>query len=100
GAACEWLDKCVLDTLRHSSKGTPMSTAKPRSPKYCLHKPKNQAYVRLDGRMIYLGIYGSSESYAAYTRGLAEWFASGCAPVLPEQKYLSVNEMLLAYRTH
>ena len=30
-----------------------------RIPKYCLHAPTGQAYVRIRGRMIYLGKHGS-----------------------------------------
>ncbi len=35
------------------------------------------AYVRLGGRQIYLGAYGSPESHREYTRVLAEWEAGG-----------------------
>jgi hypothetical protein len=32
----------------------------PHVPRYCRHKTKGLAYVRLDGQFIYLGPYGSS----------------------------------------
>ena len=32
------------------------------TPKYCKHKPSGRAYVNLNGRMFYLGAYGSPES--------------------------------------
>jgi integrase len=42
-------------------------------PSYRLHKPSNQAIVVLNGRMYYLGRYGSLESRAEYDRLIAEW---------------------------
>jgi len=35
-------------------------------PRYCLHKPTGQAYVRVRGKFHYLGPFGSPESNAAY----------------------------------
>lgn len=48
-----------------------------RIPAYRLHKPKNLAVVRLDGRDIYLGPYGSDSSREQYDRLIAEWLARG-----------------------
>jgi integrase len=48
----------------------------PREPGYCHHKPTNQAYVRLNGRTIYLGTYGSDESRQRYATVKAEWLAA------------------------
>ncbi len=31
----------------------------PRVPAYCLHKPTRQAFVRVAGKFVYLGAYGS-----------------------------------------
>jgi hypothetical protein len=72
--------------------------AVPRPPRYCRHKPKGLAYVRLNGEFIYLGGYDSTESKDRYRRIVAEWMVSGrtrrqlAADVGP-----SVNEVLLAY---
>lgn len=62
-----------------------------REPSYCHHKGKNLAYVRLNGRMFYLGTYNSPESKVAYARLKAEWlsnqhhpkFSSGSKDGLP-----------------
>ena len=42
-------------------------------PKYRLHKPTGLAVVRLSGRDLYLGPYGSPESEARYESVVAEW---------------------------
>ncbi len=75
-----------------------MST-KFRVPGYCVHTARNQAYVRLNGEIIYLGAPGSPESREKYDRLIAEWMASGRTYVKPAQRDgISVNEVLLAYR--
>lgn len=72
-----------------------------RVPAYCVHAARNQAYVRLNGEMIYLGAPGSPESREKYNRRIAEWLAAGRTHVMPEQQpSISVNEILLAYRRH
>ena len=45
-----------------------MVQRKQTHPSYLLHKPSGQARIRIDGRDIYLGKYGSPESRAAYDR--------------------------------
>jgi hypothetical protein len=45
-----------------------------------LHKPSSQAVVTLNGKDIYLGRFGTSESRGAYDRTLAEWLARGRRP--------------------
>ncbi|QDT34828.1 tyrosine-type recombinase/integrase [Thalassoglobus polymorphus] len=45
----------------------------PRQPKYCLHKSTNQAFVRVNGKQIYLGPYDSPESREAYDREILHW---------------------------
>ena len=45
----------------------------PRSPKYCHHKAKNLAYVRIQGKMIYLGEYDSPVSREAYDAEILKW---------------------------
>jgi len=59
------------------------NTKAPRIPTYRLHKPTNLAVVRLHGRDIYLGRYGSAESRQAYERAIAEWLANGRQLTLP-----------------
>ena len=42
-------------------------------PKYCLHKPSGRAYVRIRGKVVYIGAYGSAESQQEYGRLIAEF---------------------------
>ena len=46
-------------------------------PKYCLHKASGRAFVRIGGKMYYLGRYGSSASRQEYDRIIGEFIASG-----------------------
>ena len=48
-------------------------------PSYRLHKPSNQAVVRLNGHDVYLGKYGSADSMETYRRQIAEWLIAGPA---------------------
>jgi integrase len=71
-------------------------------PSYRLHKPKGLAVVRLNGRDIYLGKYGTPESRQAYERVIAEWLVNGRQPPAPPTgpaapRSVSVNELILAY---
>lgn len=78
-----------------------MSGKSPRVPSYCIHTARNQAYVRLDVEMVYLGAPHSSESREKYDRLIAEWMQAGRVYVKPADKpTVSVNEILLAYRRH
>ena len=42
------------------------------APKYCLHKPSGRAYVRIRGKVVYVGDYGSADSKQEYGRLVAE----------------------------
>ena len=44
-------------------------------PAYCLHKGSGQAFVKLDGERLYLGVHGSPESQRRYAKALAAWQA-------------------------
>ncbi|MEO1997939.1 MAG: hypothetical protein ABGZ17_21980, partial [Planctomycetaceae bacterium] len=44
-----------------------------RIPGYLHHKPTVQAYVRVNGRCVYLGAYKSPESRRLYDQVLAEF---------------------------
>ncbi len=44
-----------------------------RVPKYSHHKPTGQAYVRLNGKFLYLGKYGSDESHRRYEATIGTW---------------------------
>lgn len=49
-----------------------------RKPVYSLHKSSGQARVRIDGREVYLRVYGSPESLARYDELILKWLA--CDP--------------------
>lgn len=77
-----------------------MPSTTQRTPKYRHYKPKDLAVVRLDGRDIYLGKYGTPESWEKYHRLVAEWIAGGrkVVPVTePEPVKITVNQVLLQY---
>ena len=44
-------------------------------PRYRVHKPSGRAVVTLNGRDIYVGVYGSKVSRLEYDRLVAEWLA-------------------------
>lgn len=73
---------------------------KPQQPAYCHHKASGKAVVRLSGRDVYLGPYGTEESKSAYDRVIAEWLDHGRKPRSPEAPPLTVNELILAYLRH
>ena len=83
----------------------PQSFSKPRVPKYRLHKPKGLGVVRLNGRDIYLGKYGSEESHAEYRRVIAEWLAAGgnrshrdgVRFSTSQDESIAINELVLRY---
>ena len=67
-----------------------------RTPSYRHHKPSNQAFVELNGKRKYLGVYGTPASRQAYHRKVAEWEANGrTLPVKPED--LTVAELSVKY---
>lgn len=76
-----------------------------KPPSYRLHRPKGLAVVRLNGRDVYLGKYGSSESRAAYQRVIAEWLSNGkqlpgrSREPVPANSF-AVNELILAFVEH
>ncbi|MBC8352204.1 MAG: site-specific integrase [Planctomycetes bacterium] len=45
-------------------------------PSYSHHKATGQAYVRLNGKFVYLGKYGTDESRAKYERVIGAWLAN------------------------
>lgn len=53
--------------------------ARPRSlqPSYCHHKPSDRAFVRIGGKQIWLGKFGTQESKDKYLRAVAEWVSLG-----------------------
>jgi integrase len=52
-----------------------------RIPEMRLHKSSGHAYVLLNGKQHYLGVFGSPEARAKYDRVVTEWLARGRRPV-------------------
>ena len=67
-------------------------------PKYCLHKPSGRAYVRIRGKVVYVGQYGSADSKQEYGRLIAE-LAAQPTTALPTARGsdLTVVELCAAY---
>lgn len=86
-----------------------MVMRKVRIPSLCRHKASGQAVVRLNGRDVYCGRWGSPEARERYERLVAEWLAAGRAlpdepgTAAPRQAEpanppgLTVTEVLAAY---
>ena len=64
-------------------------------------KPVDRAFVELNRRRHYLGMYGSPESRENYNRLIAEWLDRDRQPhVATPQVDLTVAEVLLAFTEH
>ena len=67
-----------------------MSNRKPKPPKLCRHKSQNLAYVRINGKQIYLGRWGSTEAWEEFERNrtfgtlrysqASHWWRMECDP--------------------
>jgi integrase len=73
-----------------------MPAARSLAPKYCLHKPSGRAYLRIRGRVRYIGKYNSPESLEAYGRLVAELAAQGDTPVADTSVPASITVVELA----
>lgn len=67
-----------------------------RPPAYRKH-PTGQAIVSIGGRMVYLGRYGSADSWAKYHRVLGEAAINGGRPPVAKSD-VTVSELIEAYR--
>jgi len=73
-----------------------------------LHKPSGRAVVTLDGRVHYLGAFGTPESRAEYDRLIAEWLAGGRRRSAPSDQIagvgssqdLTINELMVSFLRH
>jgi len=65
-------------------------------PQYCHHKASGQAYVKIDGRTQYLGVFGSPDSHKAYAAAIAEWQERQDSP----PKKLTVGQLAVLYVGH
>ena len=71
-----------------------------KPPKYRLHKGSGQAIVSINGRRIYLGVYGTPKSHELYEKAISEWRRSQQSgrpkPQMPaEQVSLSNDDLLI-----
>jgi len=76
-----------------------MARPKNRIPSYLPHAASGQARVRVNGRDIYLGPFGSPESKQAYARFIAEQCGNGEAPSLtvPKGERLPIAALVVKY---
>ena len=54
-----------------------MKPRRKRLPSICYHKPSGRDYVRLAGKMTYLGPHGDPGNQAVYDRLMAEFLGGG-----------------------
>ncbi|MFN0055541.1 MAG: tyrosine-type recombinase/integrase [Planctomycetales bacterium] len=62
-------------------------------PSYLLHRPTGQARVRIGGRDIYLGKFGTPESKVAYERVIGDWLAGQD----PRRSQLTIDDLALQF---
>jgi hypothetical protein len=70
---------------------------KKQQPKYALHKATGQARVRIDGKSIYLGEYGSEESRRRYDEVVTDYM-KGTLNVSFHK--LTISQLSIAYVKH
>ncbi len=76
-----------------------MARSRNRIPSYLPHKASGQARVRISGRDVYLGPFGSPESKEAYARLIAEHFAKGESETIaiPNGERLLIAALVVKY---
>ena len=77
--------------------------ARPKgTPGYLQHKASGKAYVRIEGKDIYLGFFGTKESKAEYDRIISEWLANGRHLPNEEnrQQILTVDAICMTFLEH
>ncbi len=67
---------------------------KKRTPKYALHKPTGQAYVRIQGKFHYLGEYDSEESHKRYDALIAKFLMG---TLNASRVKLTIGQLCVAY---
>ena len=76
-----------------------MIYTKKQLPKYCRHKSSGRAFVRLDGKMHYLGKHGSQASRKDYDRLIAEFLANGRKSFLDPDE-TTVEHLIVQFLDH
>ena len=67
-----------------------------KKPSYSLHTPTGQAYSRLNGKVVYLGKYGTPESKDQYDEVVAAWLEGQNS----DKFTLTIDELALKYLKH
>jgi len=67
-----------------------------KTPKLRHHKATGQAYVVLNGKSLFFGLYGTPEANEEYHRTIAEWLASGNQLVQPPHE-ITINELMAQF---
>jgi len=70
---------------------------KRRKPAYVHHKPTGQGRVRIGGKDIYLGEYGTPDSRARYEAVISQWLASNCDSTAI---HFTIDELALLFMQH
>lgn len=70
---------------------------KPAPPSYKLHKASGQAYTRINGKMIYLGEFGSTMSHEKYHKNVGDWPSGNLESY---GTVISVGRLAIAYVAH
>ncbi|OHB58665.1 MAG: hypothetical protein A2Y12_14130 [Planctomycetes bacterium GWF2_42_9] len=76
-----------------------VDSPKIQTPKLRRHKATGQAYVVLNGRAIYLGVYGTEETTENYHKSIAEWLSCG-KQVAAQGDNIKLNEILARFWVH
>jgi hypothetical protein len=72
-----------------------------REPGYCRHKPTGQAYVKLGGKVVYLGKHGTDESKVQYNKVKADWLVNRhSAKYSPQATGPTIADICLAFLDH
>jgi hypothetical protein len=71
-----------------------------RVPKYCRHRGRNLAYVRINGQPLYLGRWQSDESRREYDRIVAELLSGRGKSAGHDNHDLTVAELLDQFRQY
>ena len=73
-----------------------------RVPSYLLHKSTGQAYVKLCGKFVYLGKYGTEESRRKYEQVIGEYLSNGrqIPGTVQTGSSLTVGQLYASYLQH
>lgn len=71
----------------------------PRTPKLCRHKATDQAYVRLNGRCMYLGRHDDPQTQQKYHQLIAQWLSGTLKPAANKGQ-ITVAEIIDRFWQH